>query len=84
MQEEGPTVSGRGGIKSWEPSREYYRSSAQKAADTRTLAQEISVLGKVLETFRLPPVYNFLFSLECFSGGLEFVKEIQSKRNWRI
>lgn len=51
MQEEGPTVSGRGGIKSWAPSREYFRSSAQKAADTGTLAQEISVLGKVLETF---------------------------------
>ena len=84
MQEEGPTVSGRGRLKSWEPSREHFRSSAQKVADTRTPAQEISFLGKVLETFRLPPVYNFLFSLECFSGGLEFVKEFRSKWNRRI
>lgn len=48
---------------SWEHRGGHFCSfQAQKAADAMTPAQERSVLGKVQETFPLPPVYNFLFS----------------------
>lgn len=45
-----------------------------------TPAQELSVLGKVLETFPLPPVYNFLFS--CVFLWRIRTKTLQRKGAW--